>query len=188
MITIREETIADVEGRERLLDESFGPGRFAKTSERLRERRLPSRGLAFVATLGRRIVGTVRLWDVNAGPGRPALLLGPLAVDAAFRSHGIGAKLMARAIERAKALGHRAILLVGDAPYYARFGFSNAATGGLVLPGPVDRARFLALELRPGALTGAFGPVVPTGERTASVPLRAAVSAAALEAGLRKAA
>jgi predicted N-acetyltransferase YhbS len=188
MIMIREETIADVEGRERLLDESFGPGRFAKTSERLREVRLPSQGLAFVVTLGCRVVGTVRLWDVNAGPGRSALLLGPLAVDPAFRSHGIGAKLMDHAIDRAKALGHRAILLVGDAPYYARFGFSNAATGGLVLPGPVDRTRFLALELRAGALAGAFGSVVPTGERTASSALRAAASAAALGAGLRKAA
>ncbi len=188
MITIREETIADIEARERLLDESFGPGRFAKTSERLRERRMPSRGLAFVAAIGRRVIGTVRLWDVDAGLGRPALLLGPLAVDPAFRSHGIGAKLMEHAIGRAKALGHRAILLVGDASYYARFGFSNAATSGLALPGPVDRARFLALELRLGALAGAFGAVIPTGERTVSAPLRAAVSAAALQAGLRKAA
>jgi predicted N-acetyltransferase YhbS len=125
-----------------------------------------------------RVVGTVRLWHVSAGPGRPALMLGPLAVDCTCQSLGIGGKLMRAALDKAKALGHRAVLLVGDAPYYERFGFSGEGTEGLWLPGPVDRARFLALELQPGALTGAFGLVSATGEREAKPDLAALVAAA----------
>jgi predicted N-acetyltransferase YhbS len=97
-------------------------------------------------------VGTVRLWNVSAGETQ-ALLLGPLAVHPDVRSRGIGAALMAEAIERARELGHRAILLVGDAAYYGRFGFSAAATGDLRMPGPFDQARLLGLELVPARST-----------------------------------
>jgi predicted N-acetyltransferase YhbS len=90
-------------------------------------------------------------------------MLGPLAVDARLRDHGIGARLMREAIARTQALGHQAILLVGDAPYYARFGFERRHTLGLRLPGPVEDARFLGLELRSGALARARGLVSPTG-------------------------
>ena len=149
--------------REALLDQAFGPNRRLKTSERLREGRRPALNLAFAALEGDRLVGTIRLWNVSAGPGRPALLLGPLAVDRALRCEGIGGKLMRHAIGAAASLGHGAILLVGDAPYYQRFGFSAEATGRLWLPGPYERERFLALELVPGALDGAAGLVNPTG-------------------------
>jgi predicted N-acetyltransferase YhbS len=111
-----------------------------------------------------RVIGTVRLWHVTAGPGRPALMLGPIAVDPALQGLGIGAKLMREALERARASGYSAVLLVGDAPYYARFGFSPEKTGALRLPGPYERERFLALELAPGALDGAKGLVSATGE------------------------
>ena len=185
---IREETIFDIEKREAILDACFGASRFEKTCERLREGRRPAEGLALVAEVdgreGKKIVGTVRLWHVTAGPGRAALMLGPLAVDCSCQSLGIGAKLMRAALEKAKALGHRAVLLVGDAPYYARFGFSGDLTGGLWLPGPVERARFLALELQPGALKGAFGLVSATGEREAKPDLAALVAAASRGAGL----
>ena len=80
-IAVREEQMADIDARESLLDVAFGADRFAKTSERLREGRLPADGLALVATAGERLVGTVRLWNVTLGPDCPALLLGPLAVD-----------------------------------------------------------------------------------------------------------
>ena len=94
------------------------------------------------------LVGTVRLWDVaDSASGRPALLLGPLAVDPSLKSAGIGKALMSHAISEAKRLGHQAILLVGDAPYYGRFGFSADKTGQLSMPGPYERHRFLALEL-----------------------------------------
>jgi predicted N-acetyltransferase YhbS len=105
-------------------------------------------------------------------------MLGPLAVNCSCQSLGIGAKLMRAALEKAKALGHRAVLLVGDAPYYERFGFTTALTGGLWMPGPYERARFLGLELQPGALAGAFGLVSATGEREAKPDLAALVAAA----------
>jgi predicted N-acetyltransferase YhbS len=163
MVTIRNEFTRDAEAREALLDRCMGAGRFRKASERLREGRLPARGLAFVASDRGRIVGTVRLWNVSAGPSRPALLLGPLAVHPDHRGCGIGSALMEHALATAKRLGHRAVLLVGDAPYYGRFGFSADATGSLWMPGRYDADRFLAVELQPGALAGARGLVGPTG-------------------------
>ena len=81
MVTIRTEMPFDIDAREDLLDRVWGPSRFQKTAERLREGREPSAGLSFVAEHDGDIVGTVRLWDICAGPGRPAVLLGPLAVD-----------------------------------------------------------------------------------------------------------
>lgn len=99
-----------------------------------------------------------------AGAGR-ALLLGPLAVDPALKSTGIGSALMRHAVAEAARLGHRAILLVGDAPYYGRFGFSAEKTGALAMPGPYERHRFLALELASGALDGAQGPLRPAGRK-----------------------
>lgn len=166
-LVVTEEETRHVEAREALLDQAFGEDRFAKTSERLREDRLPSEGLALVALSGERLVGTVRLWDVSLGAGRPALLLGPLAVDGTLRSAGIGSVLMREALGRAADLGHRAVILVGDEPYYRRFGFSTAGMDRLWMPGPVDRARFLGLELRPGALAGVHGLVGATGRPAA---------------------
>jgi predicted N-acetyltransferase YhbS len=177
MISIREEAEADVSARDTLLDAAFGQERFRKTSERLREGRMPAFALVAVDEAGR-VVGTVRLWHVSAGPGRRALLLGPLAVDAAHRGTGIGGRLMRAALGRAALLGEKAVLLVGDAPYYGRFGFDAALTERLWLPGPVARERFLGLELRDGALQGAAGLVSATGER---IP---APSLAELVAGL----
>jgi predicted N-acetyltransferase YhbS len=176
MVTIREEKFTDVAAREALLDEAYGAVRFTKTSERLREGRLPADGLSLVATDHGRIVGTVRLWNVTAGPGRPAVLLGPLAVHPQYRNRGIGTTLMRRAIARARLAGHRIILLVGDAPYYGRFGFSAAATGDLWMPGRFERDRLLALELKPGTLEGARGLIGGTG-RFAPVPDLAALVA-----------
>ena len=96
-------------------------------------------------------------------PFGQGLLLGPLAVDPGQQGRGLGAQLMRVVLARAAERGHGAILLVGDAPYYARFGFSSALTGGLALPGPVERSRFLGLELRAGALDGTLGLVTASG-------------------------
>ena len=170
MITLRRETVFDVARREALLDAAFGDERFARTAERLREGRLPEAGLSFVACADRRLVGTIRLWSISAGPRRPALLLGPLAVASDCRKCGIGGLLMRHAIAQAERRGHRAILLVGDAPYYGRFGFSTEKTGALWLPGPYARDRLLARELVPGALDGAHGLVSPTGRSTLASP------------------
>ena len=165
MVTIRNERSTDIAARERLLDAAFGPARFEKASERLREGRFPADGLSFAAVEDGRLIGTARLWHVSAGVARPALLLGPLAVAAEARNRGIGAALMQRALREARRLGHAAVLLVGDAPYYGRFGFSADKTAALRLPGAYDQHRLLALELKAGALAGARGLVRPTGNR-----------------------
>jgi predicted N-acetyltransferase YhbS len=164
---ITAEADADIQAREALLDRAMGPGRRRKSSEKLRRGRRPSEGLAFVARDATgAVVATVRLWDVAMGEGGgKALLLGPLAVDPTLKSAGIGSALMRHAVAEATRLGHRAILLVGDAPYYARFGFSAAKTGTLAMPGPYERHRFLALELAPGALDGAKGVLKPAGRK-----------------------
>ncbi|QWG17735.1 N-acetyltransferase [Bradyrhizobium sediminis] len=159
---IRGERAPDVAAREALLDACFGANRHARTCQRLRDGHAPAEGLAFSAVANGQLVGTVRLWHVTAG-GKPALVLGPLAVDNACRELGIGAALMNHALAAAKARGHGAVILLGDAPYYARFGFSAIKTGELALPGPFERDRLLGLELRDGALDGACGMIVPSG-------------------------
>ena len=136
-------TRAAVEG---LLDEAFGPARRHKTCERLRERRSPLRGLSLLAAAGGRLIGSVRLWPVLIGRTR-ALLLGPLAVRARARCSGIGARLMRESLARARTEGHDAVILVGDEPYYRQFGFVPDLTRRMLLPGAVDRRRFLGLEL-----------------------------------------
>ena len=175
MVTIRHERPSDAAAREALLDDAFGATRHRKGSQRLRDGRLPAAGLAFIAVERGRVIGTARLWDAACGAGKPALLLGPLAVVADRRGEGIGGALVRRAVEEARRRGHGAVVLVGDAPYYSRFGFSAAQTGSLKLPGPFERHRLLALELSPGALAGAKGLIRATG-RTLAQP---AVAAAA---------
>ena len=171
-IVVRAEAAADVFARDAILDRAMAPNWRRKASNRLRRGRRPSEGLAFVAVdEAGTVVGTVRLWDIAAGEGGPAaLMLGPLAVDPAVKSAGIGAALMRHAVAEAARLGHRAILLVGDAPYYARFGFSVGRTGALAMPGPYERERLLALELAEGALDGACGTLVATGRKQKPAP------------------
>jgi len=153
---IRDERDNDYSAREDLLDNVFGAARHEKTCERLRDGQVPANGLSLVAEVDGRFVGTVRLWHVKAGE-RNVLLLGPLAVARDCQSLGIGSRLMRAALNRAAAQGHAAVILVGDAPYYERFGFSTDLTRDLDLPGPVDRSRFLALGLQTGALRGVAG-------------------------------
>ncbi|WP_048647452.1 GNAT family N-acetyltransferase [Nitratireductor soli] len=174
-----QESAFDVAAREALLDRAMGPKRKRKSSEKIRRARLPAEGLAFVAKDAEgRLIGTVRLWDVRLGEDGPAaLLLGPLAVDTVLKGQGVGAALMRQAIAEAARLEHRAILLVGDAPYYARFGFSAAKTGKLAMPGPYERERFLALELVAGALDDMRGTLLPAGRKAST--RRAARSLAA---------
>ncbi len=139
MWIIEEEVPGDTGAREALLDRAMGPGRFAKTSERLRRGRLPV--LALVAREDSALVGSVRLWEVEAAGARGLLLLGPLAVAPGRQGEGIGRALMRRALNRATAGGHGAVLLVGDAPYYGRFGFLRLE--GVVMPPPTNPDRVL---------------------------------------------
>lgn len=178
--TIAEETPADIVARENLLDRAMGADRRKKSSEKLRRDRVPADGLALVARdVQGHVIGTVRLWNVEAGvtpKGQPvdALLLGPLAVDGAHEGKGIGAALMRAAIAEAHARGHGAILLVGDAPYYERFGFFAEKAQHLVMPGPFARERFLALELKAGWLEGAAGMLTASGRKLSRPAFRRA--------------
>jgi predicted N-acetyltransferase YhbS len=165
---IRAEKVSDVVAREALLDACFGENRSLRTCQRLRDGRAPAEGLAFSVVAEGRLVGTLRLWHVSAG-GIPALMLGPLAVEASSRKLGVGTALMDHALAAATTRGHRAVILLGDAPYYARFGFSPEKMAGLALPGPFERDRLLGLELIEGALDGACGMIVPTGAKGTAV-------------------
>lgn len=181
-IAIVAEQGADIAAREALLDHAMGTGRRKKSSEKVRRGRKPSEGLAFVARSAAGVVGTVRLWDVAvksdaATPELRALLLGPLAVDPSAAGAGIGSALMLRAIAEATRLGHKAILLVGDAAYYRRFGFSAAKTGELAMPGPFEKHRLLALELKLGALDGVHGVIRAAGRKAGKVPTLPALAA-----------
>ena len=161
---IADEVAADVQAREALLDRAMGAGRKRKSSEKLRRGRLVAEGLAFVARSSEgQLIGTVRLWNVAVND-KPMLLLGPLAVDNVAAGQGVGSALMRHAIHRARLLGHGAIVLVGDPAYYRRFGFSAELTGGLMMPGPVERHRLLAIELTADSLDAA-GLLVATGGR-----------------------
>jgi len=147
MITLRHERSTDVKAREALLDEAFGAARYRKSSQRLRDGRLPAEGLSFIAAEGRRVIGTARLWHVECASGQPALLLGPVAVAADCRQRGIGAALVRRALRDARRIGHGAVILVGDAPYYGRFGFSAEKTGRVVVIHEAPRTGGLGGEI-----------------------------------------
>jgi predicted N-acetyltransferase YhbS len=178
MITLRHERVTDIAAREALLDDAFGVGRRRKTSERLRKGRLPAEGLSLIAADRARVVGTARLWNIACGVNKSALLLGPVAVAADCRGIGIGVALIRRAIATARKLGYGAVILVGDPPYYSRFGFTAEKTAAFRLPGPFEWRRLLSLELIPGALDGAEGLVSATGRPVAAAERGIAVRAA----------
>jgi predicted N-acetyltransferase YhbS len=142
-----------------LMRRAFGPGHFAKTSERLREGNALRRDLSFCAwSQDDRLLGAVRLWPVRAG-GVPILFLGPIGVDVAVRSRGLAARLIAQACEAADAGGHAAIALVGAPALFEPLGFSVVPPGHLILPGPVDPRRLLWRVLRSGAEAEIQGPL-----------------------------
>jgi len=144
---------------EGLLDQAFAGAWRGKTCHRLRVGRSPVRGLSLVARTRAKLVGTVRFWHVRFGRSQDGLMLGPLAVDAQARASGLGARLVEEGLAMARKLGHRRVFLVGDAPYYARFGFTAEHTHKLALPGSVETTRFLGLELVPGAFAATAGLV-----------------------------
>jgi predicted N-acetyltransferase YhbS len=149
---------------EALLDVSFGPDRFNKTAYRLRDGvdSIPALNLVAVDhdEHGREVVvGTIRYWPILVGGTTQSILLGPIAVAAHLQGSGLGSKMIRMSLNKAVALGHQSVILVGDAPYYERFGFSRALTLGMEMPGPVDMNRLLGLELVEGSLAGAAGMI-----------------------------
>ncbi len=157
-LQIAPEAPADAAGAQALVDRVFGPGRYAKAAERLREGNHHIAELSFIARDRGRLVGSVRLWPVRVG-GHDALLLGPIAVDPDARRRGLGATLAARACEAAASAGHSRLVLVGDVGFFERNGFEVAPLGSVRMPGPADPRRILIRALTPGAWDGVEGEV-----------------------------
>jgi predicted N-acetyltransferase YhbS len=173
---IHDATSADQPAIEHLLDLSFGIDRRTKTSYRLREGSAAVPGLSLVIRdSGVGLAGCISFWPLAIGAaGTPALLLGPLAVHPQRQNLGIGLALMGEGLSRARANGHRLVVLVGDEPYYARVGFKKLPRDLMQLPGPANPDRFLYLELQPHALAGVSGMVLPPhryAERSAALPV-----------------
>lgn len=159
MATIRREEPRDAAIADAIVAQAFGPGRFAKTAYRLREGVKAIAALSFVAEEAGRIAGTVRYWPVVIG-GAPALMLGPIAIVADRQGQGIALALMQTSLAAAREAGHRAVVLVGDEPYYGRAGFQRIQPyGRITMPGPVDVSRLLGLSLVEGALEAMTGEV-----------------------------
>ena len=159
-VTILAEKPEDAGPIERLHERTFGPGRHARTTYRIREKIDHRLDLSFTARIGTLLVGSVWLTPVCIG-ATPALLLGPLTIEPPFRDKGIGKAMMERALKDAKERDYKLVVLVGDEPYYARVGFKRVPRGAITMMGPVDPARMLAVELVEGALNGVSGVVRP---------------------------
>ncbi len=156
---IRLQTPDDHEILAGMNERAFGPGRFARTAYRLREGTATEPRLNLLAVLDGAIAGSVQFTPITIGGVSGALLLGPLIIEDAHKNQGHGLKLMLEGMRRARQLGYRLVILVGDLPYYSRAGFSVAPIGRLQLRGPVDPARLLYAELLPGALEAYQGLV-----------------------------
>ena len=151
-VEIRLQTPKDLPALKKLNEESFGPGRFARTAFRIRETATPEPRLNLCAELDGAVSGAVQLTPISIGGRGGALLLGPLIVAKSQTNRGLGMRLMLDGMARAHELGYRLVILVGDLPYYARAGFAVTPPGRIVPPGPVDPARLLYAELAPGAI------------------------------------
>ena len=159
-LTILPEAAGDAQAIERLHERTFGPGRFVLSAYRIREHVDHVLPLSFTARIGTLLVGSVRQLPIVIGE-TPALLLGPLTVEPPFRGHGVGRRLLERALADARANGHRLVLLVGDEAYYSRIGFKPVPKGRATMPGPVDYSRLLVFELVDGAFDGVSGTIGP---------------------------
>jgi predicted N-acetyltransferase YhbS len=159
-LTIAPENPQDAQAIERLLERTFGPGRFVLSAYRLREHVDHLLDLSFTARIGTLLVGSIRQLPICIGDTK-ALLLGPLTVEPPFRGRGVGRLLLKRALGEAKAEGHRLVLLVGDEAYYGQVGFKKVEKGRAIMPGPVDHDRVLIGEIVGGAFEGVSGAVRP---------------------------
>jgi len=157
MVSIVAEKPEHAAAIERVLARAFGPGRFAKTSERVRERGAraePALSRVALDDAGE-VIGVCRIWRVKAGV--ELFFLGPLAVDPDAQAAGLGLTLTREAVSACRISGGNGVVLVGAARFFRPLGFSVVPKDRLTLPAPVDPQRFLWLELRPGALDHARG-------------------------------
>jgi predicted N-acetyltransferase YhbS len=156
-VELEQETPADGWEVEALYDLCFAPGREALSSYRLRDGVAPVAALCLTLRDVGAVAAAIRYWPVRIGAGTAALLLGPVAVHPTRQGEGLGAWLIGDSIARARSLGWERVMLVGDAPYYGRFGFARLE--GVEMPPPTNPARVLGLALAPGAWDGVTGPV-----------------------------
>jgi len=141
---------------EALYDLCFAPGREALSSYRLRDGGDPVAELCLLLRDDSGVAAAIRYWPVRVGTAR-VLLLGPIAVHPTHQSEGLGGWLIRESLDRARDLGWTRVLLVGDAPYYSRFGFARMSD--VKMPPPTNPARVLGLALVPGAWDGVSGQV-----------------------------
>ncbi|MFB2532975.1 GNAT family N-acetyltransferase [Paracoccus sp. p3-h83] len=157
MYHLAEETPHDWHEVEALLDSCFAPGRTALSSYRLRDGVDPVTALCLVLRdQDGAVAAAIRYWPVRVA-GLPVLLLGPVAVHPTHQGEGLGGLLIHESLTQAVRDGWDRVMLVGDAPYYRRFGFSRL--DGVVMPPPTNPDRVLGLELTPGAWAGVTGLV-----------------------------
>jgi predicted N-acetyltransferase YhbS len=154
-VVTRQATPEDVPLISALHDRVFGPGRFARTAYRVREQKGPATEISAFCRLamdGDRLVAAIRMSEISIGGNKGAALLGPLVVASEYAGQGFGRTLIREALETARTGNIKIVVLVGDEPYYGRFGFKRVAPGAITFPGPVNPARILAIELEEGAL------------------------------------
>jgi predicted N-acetyltransferase YhbS len=156
---IRHEDAGDASILSQLAADAFGPGRFTRSAYRVREGVAPVAALSLCGHLDGRVAGGIRFTAIRIGDTEGGALLGPLIVDPRMTGRGVGKALVEEGLARARAEGFSLVLLVGDMPYYGRFGFNPVPPGRITLPGPVDPARLLYLELVSGAMADAAGAV-----------------------------
>jgi predicted N-acetyltransferase YhbS len=159
-LVIRKALPADIAEISKLHARIFGPGRFARSAYRVREGKGHLSRFCLVVELGGQLVASLRMTEITIGGATGAALLGPVAVEPAHRANGVGTTLVTQALEAARSSGTALVVLVGDEPYYGRFGFTAVPFGQIVFPGPVNPARILACKLKDGACASYRGLVV----------------------------
>jgi predicted N-acetyltransferase YhbS len=165
-VHIRRALAADIADISALHSRVFGPGRFARSAYRVREGKGHISRFCLVAYLGDELVASLRMTEIMIGRRPGAALLGPVAVDPDHRGLGVGTKLMTEALSAARKAGTALVILVGDDPYYGRFGFKAVPPGQIVFPGPVNPARILACELQDGACAAYHGLIAAEPQTT----------------------
>jgi predicted N-acetyltransferase YhbS len=159
IVTIRRATPEDIAAISALHARVFGPGRFARSAYRVREGKGHLSRFCLVAEGPARLKASLRMTEITIGGVPGAALLGPIAVEPEHRGEGLGTRLVNEALAACRSAGARLVILVGDVPYYGRFGFKPVPAGQIAFPGPVNQTRILAVELEPGALESYRGMV-----------------------------
>ncbi|MBO6505662.1 MAG: N-acetyltransferase [Kordiimonadaceae bacterium] len=172
MFTFDNERVSDEQDINLLLDKVFGDNRLEKASYALRAGVDPVPALSTVVRVENRLAATIRFWpvmvkDLILGSSDEALLLGPLAVDPALQGSGVGSALVRQSLAKANAAGFERILLVGEADYYARFGFVPVLPSFITLPGGRDARRLLVRQSARVSSLPAVGRLQPVGHQTA---------------------